>query len=253
MWSQIALAKLYGVKYVAYEAGPETFGPHNIAAKKAATLYWKDPATNLFFPRSIMSVVQDFLASWYSNGGDLINWEVAGVGTFDSQYGTYALTDTYADMQTPKIRGIQELMQTYPWPPDVTAGVPVNSFIQGATQIGHSTSTGPAQYLHPGNTSRYLVNAPPGPDGNYFLAVMYANPDRSNPPAKAQITWRINTSEFSQELPPTPNGESVEAPEIPVRLNAGANGIQFTVEMPGAPANTEAPYKIVGFTFKKTP
>ena len=93
------LTRFYNLKFVGYEGGPDTFGPNNIAAKKAASL---DP--------EMQTICADYLDTWYSYGFDLINWFVAGATSYDGQYGTWGLTNDMANQSTPKIRALDEVL-----------------------------------------------------------------------------------------------------------------------------------------------
>jgi hypothetical protein len=66
------------VEMLAYEGGPDTFGPNSIQAKKAATL---DP--------KMTPIVAKFLNDWYAAGGGLFNWFTFISTGYDSQYGTW--------------------------------------------------------------------------------------------------------------------------------------------------------------------
>ena len=57
-----ALARWYGMPYVAYEGGPDTFGPNNVAAKRAAQ----------FDPR-MKDLVVRYLNNWYAYGFGLFS------------------------------------------------------------------------------------------------------------------------------------------------------------------------------------
>jgi Carbohydrate binding module (family 6) len=89
------LSRYYNLKLVCYESGSDTFGPNNIAAKKAASL---DPA--------MKPLVTNYLNVIYGYGLDLCNWFVAGATNYDSQYGTWGLTNDMSNQAAPKILGI---------------------------------------------------------------------------------------------------------------------------------------------------
>src|SRR5262249_20541667 len=73
----LALAQSAGLRFVAYEGGPDTFGGNNVQAKKDAS----------FDPR-MQTISQDYLRGWYAAGGGLFNWYVGGATSWDGQYGT---------------------------------------------------------------------------------------------------------------------------------------------------------------------
>ena len=88
-----------GLQFVAYEGGPDTFGPHNIAAKKEASL---DPR--------MADISEDYLNRWYQAGGDLFMWFVMGATNYDSQYGTWGLTNDMRNQSAPKILAMDRVL-----------------------------------------------------------------------------------------------------------------------------------------------
>lgn len=95
------MAKNYSLKYFAYEAGVDTFGPNNIAAKKAATL---DPR--------MKQICIDYLNIWFGWGFSNINWFVAGATSWDTQYGTWGLTYDPRILNTTKIQAVEYILQS---------------------------------------------------------------------------------------------------------------------------------------------
>lgn len=87
-----------GVKFIAYEAGPDTFGPNSIPAKKAAQL---DPR--------MKQILLKYYRTWRGMGGELMCYFVAGATSFDGQYGTWGLTDDYA-RSTPKLEAVDDIL-----------------------------------------------------------------------------------------------------------------------------------------------
>lgn len=92
------LAYSYGLKLTAYEGGPDTFGPNNIASKHAASM---DPR--------MRPVMAGYLRTMFSYGFALFNIFVAGATNYDSQYGTWGLTDDMTHQNAPKILAINDL------------------------------------------------------------------------------------------------------------------------------------------------
>lgn len=76
------LAKKYGVRWVAYEGGPDTFGTGSLDSKAAAN---RDA--------SMYTMCQRFLNDWNSAGGGLFLWFHAGAGSWSTQYGTWPLEE----------------------------------------------------------------------------------------------------------------------------------------------------------------
>lgn len=89
----------FGVKWLCYEAGPDTFGPENIQAKKASQL---DPRME--------QIMAKYWKTWRSSGGELMNYFIAGATNYDTQYGTWGLTDDLTKTDTPKIRAIDAIL-----------------------------------------------------------------------------------------------------------------------------------------------
>lgn len=76
-----AIATYYGLEFMGYEGGPDTFGPNNQVAK-----------ANLNFDPRMKTISTDFLTRWYQNGGKQYNWFVIGCGgNYITQYGTWNL------------------------------------------------------------------------------------------------------------------------------------------------------------------
>eukprot|EP01079_Euglenida_sp_SAG-EU17-18_P001578 gene1578-2833_t len=131
------LAAWYGLELRGYEGGPDTFGPDNIPAKKAANL---DAA---FEP-----IAASYLNNWLALGAGPLNWFTAGAGSYGSQYGDWPLTDCMRNQDTPKIRAIDRVLAMGTVP--VTVGHPVTKgSVVNATETvprqlpGHGCAFGP--------------------------------------------------------------------------------------------------------------
>ena len=81
--------------FMGYEGGPDTFGPNNIAAKRAAN---HDPR--------IRPILEKYLNDWYAAGGGLFQYFVSGAGDWNTQYGAWSLTETMLDQNTAKIQAV---------------------------------------------------------------------------------------------------------------------------------------------------
>lgn len=97
----VALAGKYGLKYTAYEAGPDTFGPNNIQAKKAANL---DPR--------MRTICERFLRAWFAKGGDQLNWFTLGATNYETPYGTWGATNDIANTDSPKMQALRAVRAT---------------------------------------------------------------------------------------------------------------------------------------------
>jgi hypothetical protein len=83
--------------FMGYEAGPDTAGPNNLAAKREAS----------YSPR-MRRVCADFLRTWAQNGGGLTCWYVSGAGDWMSRSGSWPVTETMADQATPKLQALDD-------------------------------------------------------------------------------------------------------------------------------------------------
>ncbi|EFC41198.1 hypothetical protein NAEGRDRAFT_80795 [Naegleria gruberi] len=118
----ICMAKFYGLKHMAYEGGPDTFGPYNIQSKRLAS----------FEPR-MKQITIDFLRNWFSYGFDAFVWYTVSYGGYDSQYGTWGWAEYISDSYKPKREGILYMVNNPNVPYNTTvfklfAG-PVNSIL----------------------------------------------------------------------------------------------------------------------------
>lgn len=166
-----AAARWYGLKFMSYEGGPDTFGPENITAKRDAS----------FDPR-METLCIDFLNRWYSYGGEgLFNWFVSGATNWDSQYGTWGLTNDMTNQNTPKIRALDNIVSAAS--PVLTAGFPLSTTttaIVDARQMVNRNNLGGYpynwatlnpynRYLDGGSFDEYLIRVPTA--GIYRLRV----------------------------------------------------------------------------------
>jgi hypothetical protein len=82
----VAMARKHKLKWIAYEGGPDTFGPASYLNKAIASRDAK-----------MLGLCQAHLDSWAKAGGDLFMWFVAGAGTWDTVYGTYPLVENLSE------------------------------------------------------------------------------------------------------------------------------------------------------------
>ena len=218
------LAAFYGLKLCAYEGGPDTFGPNNVRAKKAASL---DPR--------IKTIVQKYLDVWYSKGGDQFNWFVIGASNFDTQYGTWALTDDIRDLNQPKELGY-DAVRTSPRPA-VTIGAAVPGEVDARFALGRNNPTTDPfiRFIGAGAKFDYLVRVPQA--GRYALRVSIAG---EKPNTKLDVL--VNDSPIATvdvpQIADNDNGEKfVDTAPIPVTLPTGLSVIRLHVP-------TERPYHV---------
>lgn len=148
------VAKKHGVKWVAYEAGPDTYGEGSLSAKAAANRHTR-----------MKSLCQRLVTDWATAGGDLLMWFQAGAGAWDTNFGSWAL-DEFMNPDNPSPKS-----QCLTWAaaqPAVTAvtrhviGTPFDA----AESAGDYYAVGSADYTnrrlwYQMNQSRdYVVSAP---------------------------------------------------------------------------------------------
>lgn len=124
---QSALARINGLRFMSYEGGPDTFGPNNIAAKKSASL---DPR--------MADLTERYLRGWYGLGGDLFMWFVMGATNYDTQYGTWGLTNDMSNQGAPKIVGVDRILNAAI--PAPTVGLLVPAIIDARRHTGVSAT-----------------------------------------------------------------------------------------------------------------
>ncbi|HEY1380424.1 MAG TPA: hypothetical protein VGF55_26720, partial [Gemmataceae bacterium] len=218
-------AAAYGLKLVAYEGGPDTFGPNNVAAKKAASL---DPR--------MKDLTVKALSQWFGAGGGVMNWYVAGPTDYDTQYGAWGTTNSLDNLNAPKMQGIRQVAAN---PVDATAGFAAPGTLAAISYVG-STSTDPyPRYLKNGQTLDYLVRSPA--DGHYTLTVNYAAVSGGG-----QLrVWVNGTAVQTLTLPVTGPGYDsqwspnsfADAQAIPLDLRAGENDVRLEVVSAGYTVN----------------
>jgi hypothetical protein len=91
-------AAKFGLKFEAYELGVDTMGALNIEAKAAASL---DP--------QMSSLMQRFVNTFKSQGGDTAMWFVLGSDTYGQPSGTFPITNDPTNLNSPKEQGFRLL------------------------------------------------------------------------------------------------------------------------------------------------
>lgn len=92
------VAKPYGLRLSMYEGGHDTFGPFNIAAKSAATL---DPR--------MKTLMKQYLNGFFAAGGTSFNYYTLGAESYNTQYGTWAITNHPDNLNAPKMQAFREI------------------------------------------------------------------------------------------------------------------------------------------------
>lgn len=210
------LAAYHNLKFVAYEGGSDTFGPNNIAAKKAASL---DPR--------MRPLVVKYLKTWYGYGFELFNWFVAGATSYDSQYGTWGLTNDMTRLSSPKVQGIDDalalgsilILQGSLVPGSVDArryaGRDAKWAEQSALQLSKTDWQGPYR--------DYLLRA--NQADNYKLNLRAA---ANGDGVKAEI-WLNNVKVGTLDIPKTSGPVLTTTAKLPVAVKKGMNGLRLKI------------------------
>jgi len=205
------LATWYGLRWLAYEGGADTFGAGSIAAKAAANM---DPR--------IEDLCLRYLQIWNEAGGEMFMWYTAGAGQWNSPYGAWELTVDLAVTESPKMRCLDKAMGG---PAASTGGrnsVP-GSFAATA-YLGSSASRGETmlRQLHPGRYVDYLVHADRA--GVFALTLT----TEAAAPGNAVAIAVNNAPAATVALAVTGWGSPAPQPAVPVRLNRGFNTLRIT-------------------------
>jgi hypothetical protein len=210
-----AAATYYGMKLVAYEGGPDTFGPNNIAAKKAASL---DP--------KMREISVRYLNNWFKSGGELFNWFVAGATDYNTQYGTWGLTNDMTNQQAPKILAMDDVLNAPV--PAVTIGTLTPGVNDARDYIGSSadwnTRDPYLRWLNTDTSFDYLFRTPTA--GNGLFRAKFAT---SQTGAKLRVF--VNNTLAGDVTAPNTGSDEVFAwsPTLKVPLNAGLNVVRIVV------------------------
>ena len=217
-----------GLKFVSYEGGPDTFGPNNIAAKKAASL---DPA--------FQAINERYLKNWYEMGGDLFLWFVIGATNYDTPYGTWGLTNDMRNQTAPKILAMDNTLAVAK--PAATLGQMIPATLDARRIAGARASFATddpfLRYLEVGNRYNYIFRAPAA--GTYAFRVIYSGGGRN-----AELLTTINGFSAKRfRFKPTAVDAFEPSDWAFVKLNKGQNYL-------GIEVNSRRAYAIQGFEFK---
>jgi len=220
-------ATYYGLRDFAYEGGPDTFGPNNIAAKAAAAL---DPR--------MKTLVINYLDAWYASGGGLFNWFVAGPTNYNTPYGTWGVTNDITNLNTPKMQGILAVLNSPK--PFLTTGNTTRTIFSANYYVGAAPTTDPyPRYLHNGDTLDYLVRPPQA--GTYSLQIYYAAPQPNeqlqiivNNQVVETLTLPVTGSSYDNQGAPDSFAWS---PSITLNLNPALDDVRLKVIAEGYTIN----------------
>jgi hypothetical protein len=213
--AHVALARWYGLAWLAYEGGADTFGPGSLAAKKAASLA----------PR-LRDICTRYLDRWYTSGGGLFMWYTAGAGNWDTRYGTWSLTTDLATTGTPKLQCVDAMLAA-PAPAAQGRNTVPGSF-SALAFVGNlppysASSQRTLRYLHPGSSLDYLVYAPAA--GSYTL-VLQAEAGQAGNTLDLALNGQPLASGF--ELLRTGWGTPASQPPLALPLTQGFNTLRIT-------------------------
>lgn len=211
----VALARWYGLPFIAYEGGSDTFGPGSLEAKRDASL---DPRME--------EVCRDYLRVWYENGGGLFMWFNAGAGNWNTPYGTWELTTDLAISNTAKTRCIDATLATAR--PALKGRNIIPGRIDALAYVGNrppysDASRKTIRYLHPGNFVDYLILAPN--KGGYQLVIKAEAEHPGN-----SIDISINGRPVGPGVPINPGGwgKPIDQPAVSLMLESGFNTLRIT-------------------------
>lgn len=163
-----ARAAFFRLKLMAYEGGPDTFGGNNITAKRDAS---RDP--------QMKEICKDYLDKWYSYGNDnLFNWFVAGAGNWETQYGTWSLTENFENSE--KLQAMDEVLDGDV--PVITAGQKIPGEVDSRRWSGHDDTWEDHDYFQPFwmPFQEYLIRVPEGDAGTYSVTFELRTPENFN-------------------------------------------------------------------------
>jgi hypothetical protein len=132
----------------AYEGGGDTFGNGSIEAKRLANL---DPR--------MRAITNTYLRDWFAFDFGTFNWYHAGANSWSTPFGTWGLTDDMTKQSTPKIVGIDDIMNGSPIA--ITAGTLVPANLDARKHIARfpdfATRDPFLRFLRQGDVFDYLV------------------------------------------------------------------------------------------------
>jgi len=210
-----ATAAYYGLEFMAYEGGPDTFGPNNVQAK-----------SDLNFDPRMKTISADFLNRWFQNGGKQFNWFVIGCGANNwlGQYGTWAMLHWFGDSTTNmKYQGIKQIMNGTT--PTITAGLAIPGSYKATQIVGYSNDFASSKIICADptevNSDWYFINAPVNGAYDLYITTKGAT-------ANSKATIKVNNVTIGN-LTLAINGSAyVSSSSLALPLTAGLNTIQIS-------------------------
>lgn len=211
----LSLALWNGLSFMAYEGGPDTFGPNNTAAKSAAA---RDPR--------MTAICRGFLARWYGQGCGLFNWFTL-TSQWDGDYGTWGLTDDPTVTDTPKLQALQQTLAAAG--PPLVAGALAPVDLDARRWVGNADIAAEPylRYLHEGDSRDYLLRVPAGGTQTLMLEASALGPSRMRVGVDGQDRGML-------DLAPT-GGETAWQDQGPLALALlpGLHVLRLTTDLDG--------------------
>lgn len=210
----IAQARWFNLAWLAYEGGADTFGPGSLATKKAAGLDTR-----------MTDLCKRYLSTWYAAGGETMMWYTAGATNWDTQYGTWGLTNDITNTTAPKIKCMDQTLAGAQ--PAVQGRNAVPGTVNALAWVGSEAPFGTAaynavRYMHPGGYVDYALVAPAG--GTYTLTLV-AEAGQTGNKVDVSLNGRLVAPMF--ELLATGWNAPAGNPPITVTLNKGYNTVRI--------------------------
>jgi len=238
-----ATATYYGLEFMGYEGGPDTFGPNNTQAK-----------SDLNFNSRMKTISADFLTRWYQNGGKQFNWFVIGCGGngYTGQYGTWALLRWFGDsISNMKYQGFKQILNSTT--PAITAGLVLPGSYKSTQTIGYPVSFAANKMICAAptevNEDMYFFNSPSAGSYNFSITTKGATANTKasvyvNNVKAGDLTLAINGSVYvsSTVLPLTLSKGlvTIKVTYTGVDRNLGCLNVQDIVVSNGT-SDTQAP------------
>ena len=213
-----ALASWYGLPWLAYEGGADSFGPGSHDAKMNANL-----------DSRMQDLCRRYLSTWYQSGGQLFMWFNAGAGNWSTQYGAWELTTDLAITDTPKIRCMDQTLAG-PTPSFEGRNKAPGSFeayaFAGNFPPYSEQSKNQVRHLAPGRSIDYLVQATQA--GTYQLLLSTAAASSGN-----RIDLSVNGQQIANGFEVYGAGwdKLIEQKPVPLVLPQGFNTVRITTRI----------------------
>jgi len=156
------IAKKYGLHWLGYEGGPDTYGTGSLVEKKQAA-----------GDTRMGAMCQQLLTDWYHAGGAMLMWFTAGASNWETQYGTWS-AEEYLSEVGPKYQALQ-------WASNLSAPIePATRHVTGTAfdaaelvsnyyEVGSGNYNNNRQWWAAGQVRDYILTAPAA--GTYQLSV----------------------------------------------------------------------------------